>query len=77
MMPDSLPAIAAWSRGTDLLMLIAAAFAVYAVSRIFDWTTGRKVRGHLDIIETDAHATAVYRGLRFIGICYLIGSLLK
>lgn len=76
-MTEDISSIAAWSQGIDLGKLVVSVFAIYLISRFFDWTTGRKVRGHLDIIETDAKATALYRGLRFIGLCFVVAAFLK
>ena len=76
-MSDDISSIAAWSQGIDFGKLIVSVFAIYLISRFFDWTTGRKVRGHLDIIESDAKATAIYRGLRFAGLCYVVAAFLK
>lgn len=67
-----------------VVLAVAGVACAWALARGMDAANGnainRKGRAQrwsriLDTIESDAHATALYYGLRWLGICILIGWL--
>ncbi|MDE2106148.1 MAG: hypothetical protein KGL39_53490 [Patescibacteria group bacterium] len=76
-MGDNLSSVVLASQAVNLVMGLVGFGAFYGLARFLDWNTGRKVSAHLDIIEGDAKALALYRGLRLFGLFYFIAALLK
>lgn len=66
------------------VLAVAGVACAWGLARAMDVANGRSInrRGYgarwsriLDMIEGDAHACALYYGLRWLGICILIGWL--
>lgn len=58
-----------------LALALVAVFMVLVVLRVFDWITGKPFYGVREVMLNDPKATAVYYGLRFLGVCMLVGQL--
>lgn len=62
------------SAGLKLLYALLAVLIVWQIVRLLRASTDRQVRATLDLIDSDAKAAAIYWGLTFFGICYLVGQ---
>lgn len=74
---NDLSSIVLVSQATNLAVGALGFCAFYFLARFLDWSTGRKVRNHIDIIESDAKALALYRGLRLAGLFFYVATILK
>lgn len=63
------------STSLTLLFAVVAIVCVLLVLRIFDVLTGAPFSTTREVIRNDAKAAAVYYGLRFLGVCLLVGQL--
>lgn len=57
-----------------LFYVVVAIAVVWIAVRMLRSSTQRDVRKVLDLIDTDPKAAALYWGLTFFGICYVIGA---
>jgi len=63
------------SSGLTLAFAVLAIIGVLLVLRLFDWVTGTPFESTREVIQADAKAAAIYYGLRFFGVCMLVGQL--
>lgn len=73
----SISSVVLLSQATNIAMGLIGFGAFYLMARFLDWSTGRKASTHIAIIEQDAKALALYRGLRILGALYFVAQLLK
>jgi hypothetical protein len=65
------------SQVVNLIMGIIGASAVYGILMFLDWHGGIKFTVHIQIIDDNPMALALYRGLRFLAVAYFVATLLK
>ena len=58
-----------------LAFAIVAIVLTLMVLRIFDVLTGAPFHSVREVIREDPKAAALYYGLRFLGVCLLVGQL--
>lgn len=58
-----------------LAFAVVAIIGVLMVLRVFDWLTGTPFNNIREVIQSEAKASALYYGLRFLGVCLLVGQL--
>jgi len=63
------------SSSLTMAFAVLAIVLVLMVLRIFDVVTGTPFSSTKKVIQDDAKAAAVYYGLRFLGVCLLVGQL--
>lgn len=63
------------SSSLTLTFAVIAIVCVLLVLRIFDVLTGAPFSSTREKIREDSKAAAVYYGLRFLGVCMLVGQL--
>lgn len=56
-----------------LMFVIAALFAVWMMLRLLDWIGGYPFKETMKIIRRDAHALALYNGLRILAVGIAVG----
>jgi hypothetical protein len=65
------------SNGLNLAYTALALLLVYGASRFLNWHNGVKFSEHvLGKVHNDPTASALYYGLRWIGICIVAASLI-
>lgn len=65
-----------YGMGLKFLWMIAGIVLLLIILRIFDKIAGVQFRKSFDTIEKDPVALALYFGLRFVAVCYVIGQIL-
>ncbi len=58
-----------------LVMAFLAVASVMVLLRLFDYLTGAPFSQIREEIKRDSMSAAVYYGLRFLGVCMLVGQL--
>ena len=66
--------IAAWSLGSKVFTAAVALVFVHGMTKMYDRTDKVKTKETFDLIEGDANAAAIYKGLQIVGFCLLAGA---
>lgn len=69
--------VALWGFGLKMLYACAAVALLWALLRTWNHLTGNRFDDTFEEVLNDPLAGAVYYGLRFVGLCLLVGKLLS
>lgn len=58
-----------------LLSLFVLGLSMFGILRVFDWLLGTRFKDVMSVIQRSPEATAIYFGLRWLGMCFAVGVL--